>query len=137
MPKLRSKKVLAPEKQILAFPDHYVTLPGKIAYAALKAAAAADADFDGAKTLKKGTVVKMDADGNVTIAAKASASGPDSTPGVADGNGIVFNTIKLDDYDADTDPYINVAVLVHGFVRKDRLVGADNLKSELIHVVNA
>lgn len=126
MPKLRSKKILAPEKQILAFPDHYVNLPGKIAYAALKAAAAVDADFEGAKTLKKGTVVKLDADGNVTI--------PETE--TADGNGIVFNTIKLDDYDADTDPYINVAVLVHGFVRKDRLVGAENLKSELIHVVN-
>lgn len=128
MPKLRTKKILAPEKQILAFPDHYVNLPGKIAYAALKAAAAADADFEGAKTLKKGTVVKLDADGNVTIPAKGAAA--------AEGNGIVFNTIKLDDYDADTDPYINVAVLVHGFVRKDRLVGAENLKSELIHVVN-
>lgn len=125
MPKLRSKKILAPEKQILAFPDHYVNLPGKIAYAALAAAAAADADFEGAKTLKKGTVVKFDADGNVTI------------PEAADGNGIVFNTIKLDDYDEGTDPYVNVAVLVHGFVRKDRLVGAENLKSELIHVVNA
>lgn len=125
MPKLRTKKILAPEKQILAFPDHYVNLPGKIAYAALKAAAAVDADFEGAKTLKKGTVVKLDADGNVTIPEAAG-----------EGNGIVFNTIKLDDYDADTDPYINVAVLVHGFVRKDRLVGAENLKSELIHVVN-
>lgn len=125
MPKLRSKKILAPEKQILAFPDHYVNLPGKIAYTALKAAAAVDTDFDGATTLKKGTVVKLDADGNVTIPEAAG-----------EGNGIVFNTIKLDDYDADTDPYINVAVLVHGFVRKDRLVGAENLKSELIHVVN-
>lgn len=124
MPKLRGKKILAPEKQILAFPDHYVSLPGKIAYAALKTAAAADTDFDGVKTLKKGTVVKMDADGNVTI------------PTDATGNGIVFNTIKLDDYDEGTDPYVNVAVLVHGFVRKDRLVGADKLKSELIHVVN-
>lgn len=132
MPKLRSKKVLAPEKQILAFPDHYVTLPGKIAYAALAAAAAADDDFDGAKTLKKGTIVQMDADGNVTIPA---ASGPDAA--AATGNGVVFNTIKLDDYDEDTDPYINVAVLVHGFVRKDRLVGTATLKSELIHVVNA
>ena len=83
MPKLRGKKILAPEKQILAFPDHYVTLPGKIAIADLKSSA------------------------------------------------------KADDYDADTDPYVNVAVLVHGFVRKDRLVGADKLKSELIHVVNA
>lgn len=125
MPKLRGKKILAPEKQILAFPDHYVTLPGKIAIADLKSSAKTDADFDGAKTLKKGVVVKMDADGNVQVAT------------AADGNGIVFNTIKADDYDADTDPYVNVAVLVHGFVRKDRLDGADKLKSELIHVVNA
>ena len=125
MPKLRGKKILAPEKEILAFPDHYVTLPGKIAIADLKSSAAADTDFDGVKTLKKGTVVKMDGDGNVTVAS------------AADGNGIVFNTIKLDDYDEDTDPYVNVAVLVHGFVRKDRLDGADKLKSELIHVVNA
>ena len=125
MPKLRGKKILAPEKQILAFPDHYVTLPGKIAIADLKSSAKADADFDGALTLKKGVVVKMDADGNVQVAT------------AADGNGIVFNTIKADDYDADTDPYVNVAVLVHGFVRKDRLDGADKLKSELIHVVNA
>ena len=124
MPKLRGKKILAPEKQILAFPDHYVTLPGKIAIADLKSSAKADTDFDGAKTLKKGVVVKMDADGNVQVAT------------AADGNGIVFNTIKADDYDADTDPYVNVAVLVHGFVRKDRLDGADKLKSELIHVVN-
>ena len=126
MPKLRGKKILAPEKQILAFPDHYVTLPGRIAIADLKSSAKADTDFDGAKTLKKGTVVKMDADGNVTIPSEA-----------ADGNGIVFNTIKLDDYDEQTDPIVNVAVLVHGFVRKDRLIGADKLKSELIHVVNA
>ena len=125
MPKLRGKKILAPEKQILAFPDHYVTLPGKIAIADLKSSAKADTDFDGAKTLKKGVVVKMDADGQVKVAT------------TADGNGIVFNTIKADDYDADTDPFVNVAVLVHGFVRKDRLDGADNLKSELIHVVNA
>ena len=125
MPKLRGKKILAQEKQILAFPDHYVTLPGRIAIADLKSSAKADTDFDGAKTLKKGVVVKMDADGNVQVAT------------AADGNGIVFNTIKADDYDADTDPYVNVAVLVHGFVRKDRLDGADKLKSELIHVVNA
>lgn len=125
MPKLRGKKILAPEKQILAFPDHYVTLPGKIAIADLKSSAKPDADFDNAKTLKKGVVVKMDADGVVKVA------------GAQEGNGIVFNTIKLDDYDEDTDPFVNVAVLVHGFVRKDRLDGAANLKSELIHVVNA
>ena len=125
MPKLRGKKILAPEKEILAFPDHYVTLPGKIAYATLKSVAAIDNDFDGVKTLKKGTVVKMDADGVITAA------------GAADGNGIVFNTIKLDDYDENIDPYVNVAVLVHGFVRADRLVGATKLKAnDLIHVVN-
>ena len=125
MPKLRGKKILAPEKQILAFPDHYVTLPGKIAIGALKQAARVDADFDNAKTLKKGTVVKMDGDGVVTVA------------GSGEGNGIVFNTIKLADYDEDTDPYVNVAVLVHGFVRADRLVGAAKLKAnDLIHVVN-
>ena len=125
MPKLRGKKILAPEKEILAFPDHYVTLPKKIAIADLKSSAAADEDFEGAKTLKKRTVVKMDGDGNVTVAS------------AADGNGIVFNTIKLDDYDEGTDPYVNVAVLVHGFVRADRLVGAAKLKAnDLIHVVN-
>ena len=126
MPKLRGKKILAPEKEILAFPDHYVTLPGKIAIGALKSAARVDTDFDNAKTLKKGTVVKMDGDGNVTVPSEA-----------ADGNGIVFNTIKLDDYDEQTDPIVNVDVLVHGFVRKDRLDGAENLNSQLIHVVNA
>lgn len=126
MPKLRGKKILAPEKEILAFPDHYVALPGKIAYSTLSTAATPDDDFDGAKTLKKGTVVKMDEDGVVTAA--------EST----DGNGIVFNTIKLDDYDEDTDPYVNVAVLVHGFVRADRLDGAEKLKAnDLIHVVKA
>ena len=130
MPKLKSKKILAPEKEILAFPDHYVTLPGKIAYATLKTMAQADDDFDEAKTLKKGTVVALAGDGTITAATAASNSTPPT------GNAIVFNTIKLSDYDEGTDPYVNVAVLVHGFVRKDRLVGADNLKSELIHVVN-
>ena len=125
MPKLRTKTILAPEKDFLAFPDHYVSLPGKIAYSTLSTVAKADTDFGGAKTLKKGTVIKMDADGVVTAA------------GESDGNGIVFNTIKLDDYDSATDPYINVAVLVHGFVRADRLDGADKLKAnDLIHVVN-
>lgn len=131
MPKLRSKKILAPEKEILAFPDHYVNLPGTITYANLKTMAVADDDFEGAKTLKKGTVVAFDEDGNVTAAAAGSSTA------AATGNGIVFNTIKLDDFD-ETDVAINVAVLVHGFVRKDRLVGAANLdtKNTLIHVVN-
>ena len=130
MPKLKSKKILAPEKEILAFPDHYVTLPGKIAYATLKTVATADDDFDGAKTLKKGSVVALAGDGTIT----AATAGSDNAQPT--GNAIVFNTIKLGDYDEGTDPYVNVAVLVHGFVRKDRLKDADKLKSELIHVVN-
>ena len=124
MPQIRRKKILPVEKEILAFPDHYVVLPGKIAYATLKTVAKVDEDFDGAKTLKKGTVIKMDADGTVTAA------------GDADGNGIVFNTIKLDDYD-ESDVRINVAVLMHGVVRKDRLDGADKLgNNKMIVAVN-
>lgn len=132
MPKLRTKKILPPEKDILAFPDHYVNLPGKIAYATLKSMAVADADFENLKTLKKGTVVNLADDGTITAATAASSTAKGT------GNAIVFNTIKLDDYDADTDPFINVAVLVHGFVRKDRLVNGEALgANEMIHVVKA
>ena len=48
---------------------------------------------------------------------------------------IVFNTIKVNDYDSGTDDYINVTVLIHGFVRKDRLKDAANLNAPLIHIV--
>lgn len=126
MPKLRTKKILPPEKDFLAFPDHYVNLPGKIAYGTLSTLAKADNDFEGAKTLKKGTVVTIDGDGVITAATETK------------GNAIVFNTIKLDDYDSGTDPFINVAVLVHGFVRKDRLVNGETLGANpMIHIVNA
>ncbi len=66
MPKLKSKKILAPEKQFLAFPDHYVNLPGKIAFAELAKLATTDADTYGEKSGKviaRGTLVYMDADG--------------------------------------------------------------------------
>lgn len=136
MPKLKSKKILAPEKQFLAFPDHYVNLPGKIAFAELAKLATTDVNTYGEKSGKviaRGTLVYMDEDGNVTK--------PTYSKTVTDGtkaNAVLFNTIDIEDYDEKTDPYVNAAVLVHGFVRKDRLIGdKDAIEfSDLIHVVN-
>lgn len=136
MPKLKSKKILAPEKQFLAFPDHYVNLPGKIAFAELAKLATTDADTYGEKSGKviaRGTLVHMDEDGNVTK--------PTYSRTVTDGtkaNAVLFNTIDIEDYNVVTDPYVNAAVLVHGFVRKDRLLGdKDAIEfGDLIHVVN-
>lgn len=136
MPKLKSKKILAPEKQFLAFPDHYVNLPGKIAFAELAKLATTDVATYGEKSGKviaRGTLVHMGEDGNVTK--------PTYSKTVTDGtkaNAVLFNTIDIEDYDDKTDPYVNAAVLVHGFVRKDRLIGdKENLDfSDLIHVVN-
>ena len=136
MPKLRTKKILPPERQFLAFPDHYVNLPGKIAFAELDKLKTVDADTYGEKSGKviaRGTLVHMDADGNVTKPTYSSTV----TSGTK-ANAVLFNTIDFEDYDATTDPYVNAAVLVHGFVRKDRLIGdKENLDfSDLIHVVN-
>lgn len=136
MPKLKSKKILAPEKQFLAFPDHYVNLPGKIVFVELAKLATTNADTYGEKSGKviaRGTLVHMDEDGNVTK--------PTYSKTVTDGtkaNAVLFNTIDIEDYDEKTDRYVNAAVLVHGFVRKDRLIGdKDAIEfSDLIHVVN-
>lgn len=136
MPKLRTKKILPPERQFLAFPDHYVNLPGKIAFAELAKLATTDEATYGEKSGKviaRGTLVHMDEDGNVTK--------PTYSKTVTDGtkaNAVLFNTIDIEDYDEKTDPYVNAAVLVHGFVRKDRLIGdKDAIEfSDLIHVVN-
>lgn len=136
MPKLKSKKILAPEKQFLAFPDHYVNLPGKIAFAELAKLATADEATYGEKSGKviaRGTLVHMDEDGVVTK--------PTFTAAAAKGtkaNAVLFNTIDIEDYDAVTDPYVNASILVHGFVRKDRLLGdKDAIEfGDLIHVVN-
>lgn len=136
MPKLKSKKILAPEKQFLAFPDHYVNLPGKIAFAELAKLATTDVATYGEKSGKviaRGTLVHMDEDGNV--------SKPTYSKTVTDGtkaNAVLFNTIDIEDYDAVTDPYVNASILVHGFVRKDRLLGdKDAIEfGDLIHVVN-
>lgn len=136
MPKLKSKKILAPEKQFLAFPDHYVNLPGKIAFAELAKLATTDADTYGEKSGKviaRGTLVHMDEDGVVT---KPTYSAKATTGTKA--NAVLFNTIDIEDYDAVTDPYVNASILVHGFVRKDRLLGdKDAIEfGDLIHVVN-
>lgn len=121
MPKLNTYQVFKPEQDFLAFPDHYVNLVGFIAYADLAGLAVEDAS--GKLVIKRGTVVKMDADGKVTKASQ-------------DGNGIIFDTIEIGKYD-EGDVQVNATVLVHGFVRKDRLTNADDLKAnDLIHVVN-
>lgn len=130
MPKLKTKKILPPERQFLAFPDHYVNLPGKIAFAELAKLATTDVATYGEKSGKviaRGTLVHMDADGVVT---KPTAS--------VKANAVLFNTIDIEDYDAKTDPFINASILVHGFVRKDRLIGdtANVEFGDLIHVVN-
>ena len=136
MPKLQSKKILPPERQFLAFPDHYVNIPGKIAFAELDKLKTVNADVYGdksGKVIARGTLVHMDADGNVT---KPTYSA--SATGGTKANAILFNTIDFEGLDATTDPYINAAVLVHGFVRKDRLLGdTENLDfGDLIYVVN-
>lgn len=130
MPKLRTKKILPPERQFLAFPDHYVNLPGKIAFEELAKLATTDEATYGEKSGKviaRGTLVHMDADGVVTQPSETVKA-----------NAVLFNTIDIEDYDAKTDPFVNASVLVHGFVRKDRLIGdVANIEfGDLIHVVN-
>ena len=130
MPKLNTYKVFQPEQDFLAFPDHYVNIVGKIAYADL--AGLAKADAAGNQVIKRGTLVNMDADGAVK---KCTAS--------LKPNAIIFDTIKVADYDA-VDTTVNATVLVHGFVRADRLTLLDDnatvalLKAEnpMIYVVS-
>ncbi len=136
MPKLQSKKILPPERQFLAFPDHYVNIPGKIAFAELDKLKTTNAEVYGdksGKVIARGTLVHIDADGVVT---KPTYSATVTSGTKA--NAVLFNTIDFEGLDAVTDPYINAAVLVHGFVRKDRLIGdKENLDfGDLIYVVN-
>lgn len=130
MPNLKKYQVFAPEVDFLAFPDHYVNITGKIANADLNGLAVTDAA--GNKVIKRGTLVNMDADG---VVKKCTAS--------LKPNAIIFNTIKIADYDT-VDDFVNATVLVHGFVRADRLTLLDAnatvalLKAEnpLIYVVS-
>lgn len=136
MPKLKQRKFLAQEKDFLAFPDHYVSLPGTIEFAELtnlKATGVEDIYGDSRVVIPRGTVVHMDADGKVTKPTYVKTTAEDGTKP----NAILFDTVYVDMYESGTDTAVNAAVLVHGYVRKDRLYGdKDNLDNAQIYVVN-
>lgn len=144
MPKLQTRQYLAPEPQFLAFPDHYVNIPGKIEfaelaklYATLTAAEKkklANVYTDASKVLPRGLAVHIDADGKVTSPKAATAAGNDGiTP-----NAVLFDTIEFGKYDEATDTAVNAAILVHGFVRADRLFGSEKAKlaNAMVYVVS-
>lgn len=143
MPKLQTRKYLAPEPQILAFPDHYVNVPGKIEFddlAKLYATIQADEKTkmqniytDATKVLPRGLAVHIDGDGKVTAPVAATTEVEAVKP-----NAVLFDTIEFGKYDEATDTQINAAILVHGFVRADRLIGKEkaNLDNAMIYVVN-
>lgn len=143
MPKLQTRQYLAPEPQFLAFPDHYVNLPGKIEFAELAKLYAsmpkaeqqklANVYTDSTKVLPRGLAVHIDGDGKVTAPA-AATTGVDAVKP----NAVLFDTIEFGKYDKATDTQINAAILVHGFVRADRLFGSekDNLDNAMICIVN-
>lgn len=143
MPKLQTRQYLAPEPQFLAFPDHYVNLPGKIEfdelaklYASMPKAEQqklANVYTDSTKVLPRGLAVHIDGDGKVTAPVAGSETATAVKP-----NAVLFNTIDYKKYDETTDPVINASILVHGFVRADRLFGSEkaNLDNAMICIVN-
>lgn len=141
MPKLQTRQYLAPEPQFLAFPDHYVNIPGKIEFAELEkllntlqpAEEAKMKNVYSNEVLPRGLVVHIDGDGKVT----APAAGSDTATAVKP-NAILFDTIEIYKHDEATDTQVNAAILVHGFVRADRLMGKEkaNLDNGMIYVVN-
>ena len=136
MPKLRQRKFLSQEKDFLAFPDHYVNVPATIAFAELtklKATGVENIYGDGRVVIPRGTVVHIDGDGKVTKPTYIKTTAESGTKP----NAILFDTVYVDMYDSGTDTAVNATVLVHGFVRKDRLYGdKDNLENAQIFVVN-
>lgn len=143
MPKLQTRQYLAPEPQFLAFPDHYVNLPGKIEFAELAKLYAsmskdetqklANVYTDSTKVLPRGLAVHIDGDGKVTAPVADSETVTAVKP-----NAVLFNTIDFGKYDKDTDTEVNAAILVHGFVRADRLFGSEKAKLDnaMICIVN-
>lgn len=143
MPKLQTRQYLAPEPQFLAFPDHYVNLPGKIEFAELaklytsmskaEQQKLANVYTDSTKVLPRGLAVHIDGDGKVTAPVAGSETNTAVKP-----NAVLFNTIDYKKYDETTDPVINASILVHGFVRADRLFGSEkaNLDNAMICIVN-
>lgn len=145
MPKLQTRQYLAPEPQFLAFPDHYVNIPGKIEYAELAKLYATltseektklgNVYTDSTKVLPRGLAVHIDADGKVTAPASSTVETGSVT---VKPNAVLFNTIEFGKYDSTTDPVINAAILVHGFVRADRIFGTNkaSLDNAMVYVVN-
>lgn len=143
MPKLQTRQYLAPEPQFLAFPDHYVNIPGKIEFAELAKLYAsmskaeqqklANVYTDSTKVLPRGLAVHIDGDGKVTAPVAGSETATAVKP-----NAVLFNTIEFGKYDEATDTEVNAAILVHGFVRADRLFGSEkaNLDNAMICIVN-
>lgn len=143
MPKLQTRQYLAPEPQFLAFPDHYVNLPGKIEFAELAKLYAtlstteqqkiANVYTDSTKVLPRGLAVHIDGDGKVTAPVAGSETATAVKP-----NAVLFNTIDYKKYDETTDSVINASILVHGFVRADRLFGSEKAKLDnaMICIVN-
>lgn len=141
MPKLQTRQYLAPEPQFLAFPDHYVNVPGKIEFAELEkllntlqlSEEAKMKNIYSNEVLPRGLVVHIDGDGKVTAPVTDSETGNAVKP-----NGILFDTIEIYKHDEATDTQVNAAILVHGFVRADRLMGKEqaNLDNGMIYVVN-
>lgn len=132
MPKLKTKKILAPKKTFLAIPDHYVNLTGLLAFAEL--AKLKTTDDAGNNVIEAGTVVNMTADGTVTKPTYVASTNESGTKG----NAIIFNEINVDDYVSGTDDKITATVMVHGFVRADRLTGydADTFTNQNIYVLS-
>ena len=141
MPKLQTRQYLAPEPQFLAFPDHYVNIPGKIEFAELEKLLNTLQPNEEEKmknvyskeVLPRGLVVHIDGDGKVTAPAAGSETATAVKP-----NAVLFNTIDFGKYDKATDTEVNAAILVHGFVRADRLFGSEkaNLDNAMICIVN-
>lgn len=141
MPKLQTRQYLAPEPQFLAFPDHYVNIPGKIEFAELEkllntlqpAEEAKMKNVYSNEVLPRGLVVHIDGDGKVTAPVAGSETDTAVKP-----NAVLFDTIEIYKHDEATDTQVNAAILVHGFVRADRLMGKEkvNLDNGMIYVVN-
>lgn len=119
MPKIKTEKIFAPKKTFLAIPDHYVNLTGLLAFAEL--AKLKTTDGAGNNVIEAGTVVNMTADGTVTKPTYVTSTNESGTKG----NAIIFNEIDVDDYTSGVDDKITATVMVHGYVRKDRLTGYD------------
>lgn len=141
MPKLQTRQYLAPEPQFLAFPDHYVNIPGKIEFAELEKLLNTlqlneeekMKNVYSKEVLPRGLVVHIDGDGKVTAPAAGSETATAVKP-----NAVLFDTIEIYKHDEATDTQVNAAILVHGFVRADRLMGKEkaNLDNGMIYVVN-